>query len=155
MDQTIPSSTSAYSPPKCGGEDPIHANGGNGYRHRSRYRPRGRQFRHGQRAAVLRAVTAARAYLRGGFSSLAGAANAHGSCPSYVAAAVVVLQSEDVDLVTRVLSGRGSLLDAAKTVKHLAALVTAWRAASVRERRWFGPTVGEGRLWDEAIAPNL
>jgi hypothetical protein len=102
---------------------------------RRHYQRRGRRFRHGQRAAALRGVTAARAYLRGDFSSLVEAADGHGSCAQYVAAAIVVLKAEDSSFLAAVLSGAVPLLEAAKQAERVAKLVTALRTAGPASAR--------------------
>jgi hypothetical protein len=119
------------------------------------YRPRGRHYRHGQRAAAFRAVTAAKAYLRGDQSSLVEAAEAHGSCPSYVAAGIVVVQSQDPVLVDAVITGTLPLLGAAESVKNVAHALVAFQRLSAVERITFGAQVGVKELWDDCVCPVL
>ena len=62
--------------------------------HRHHRSPR-RQFRHGQRAAVIRAFTAARIYTNKMIPTLAAAAEACGSCVVYVRAANTLLKADN------------------------------------------------------------
>ena len=119
------------------------------------YRRRGRRFRHGQRAAALRAQTGARLYLQGAVPSLVAAAEACGSNPRYVEAAVIVLRSEDTVLLNHVLSGTVPLLEAAKGAKRVANLVAAFRAASPTDCSHVGSIVGVTAVWDSMISPII
>src|SRR5215472_8808304 len=89
-----------------------------------------RHFRNRQRAAVVRAVTAARLYASGAVPTLAAAATACGSNAAYVAAAATLLKSEDGVLLDRVLCGATPLLAAASEAGAVARLVSAYRGAS-------------------------
>ena len=116
------------------------------------YRPRGRQYRRGRCAAALRALTAAQLYLDDKINTLKAAAKSCGSNVVYVRAAVVLLQAEDVVLVQRALRGAMPLLAAAKVVKHVPALVEAYRASSVDERVRFARAVGAEVLFETVTA---
>jgi len=126
-----------------------------GRRPRSRkYRSARRHFQGGQRAAVIRAATAAQIYLVHR-KSLADAALCCGSNPHYVHAAVIVLQSEDEPLLQRVLSGDVSLLAAAKQVRQVAELVAAYRKTSAADHVAFARTIGPTVLFDDMLVPAV
>ena len=122
--------------------------------HRSYRSPR-RHFRNGTRAAATRAVTAAELLADGKLPSARVAAVACGTCPQYVGAARVLLQSESHELLARVLSGQVPLLAAARRVKTLSALVEAYRKADPATRIEFGRQIGVADLWDGSIVPAL
>ena len=124
-------------------------------RPKKRYRPRHRRMRQGQCMAALRATTAARIYLDGRASSLTAAALGCGSSRTYVQAAVVLLQSENLVMLERVLRGNVPLLVAAKQLKQIAALVDAYRAAGAADRVEFARTIGPTTLFDGAVALAL
>jgi hypothetical protein len=128
------------------------ANGRGGHR---KYRSARRRFRSRRCAAVLRAITAARLMAMGLASSRQEAAASCGSCPAYVAAAVVVLKAENPILIDRVLAGRVSLLAAARQARPTSALVDAYRRASDADRIAFARTVGAVTLFDGAVVPAL
>jgi hypothetical protein len=119
-----------------------------------RYKP---QFRHGQRAAVTRALTGGKILLGQSVRapSLARAAELVGSNIHYVEAAVWVLQAEDPALLADVLAGRKPLLDAAAKARGRAELITAYRRATLDDRAAFGSAVGVSHVFDEAIVPSL
>src|SRR6516164_5037371 len=98
-----------------------------------RHRSARRHFEGRTRLAVLRALTAAQGYLQGDFPTIEIAAQSCGSGVVYVAAAVVVLSSEDLALKDRVLSGQVSLRNAAASAKRQAAIVAAYRASSTAD----------------------
>jgi hypothetical protein len=85
-------------------------------------------------AAAYRAICAAKFLLDGLDLTLQDAALMFASTPQYIAAAIVVLQAEDQQLLKRVLTGDISLLKAAADVKTRAALFAAYRAASRADR---------------------
>jgi hypothetical protein len=120
-------------------------------------RQRKSQFRHGQRAAVMRAITGASILL--GLpvraSSQARAAELVGSNIRYVEAAVWVLQAEHPALLADVLAGRKSLLEVAAKVRGRANLIKAYRRATLGDPAAFGSTVGADRVFDETIVPAL
>jgi hypothetical protein len=82
------------------------------------------------RQAALCAVTAARKLVFGMKTSIAAEAARTGCTPAQVTAAITILKSEDQDLLHQVLRGEVALLTAAKRVKRLAALVSAYRNAT-------------------------
>src|SRR5215469_6142815 len=87
------------------------------------------QFRHGQRVAVVRALTGA-SLLLGlpiKLTSRARTAEIVGSNLHYIEAAITVLKAEDPGLLADVLAGREPLLAAAAKVRHRADLIAAYR----------------------------
>jgi hypothetical protein len=120
-----------------------------------RHRSSRRHFEHGTRRAVLRAFTAAQLYIAGTFPTLAAAAEACGTNTDYIAAAVIVLQTEDGALKAAVFDGTVSLLAAAKAMKQTAKLLAAYRAADGADKFAFARTVTAGAVWDELICPVL
>jgi hypothetical protein len=100
------------------------------------YRKRTRRVRRGRVAAAVRAF--AGAHIRLGMpitaKTLQGAAEMTGSCVHYIEAATTVLQAEDAALMTQVLRGNVSLLDAAKAVKKRVKLMRAYHDASDEDR---------------------
>jgi hypothetical protein len=111
-------------------------------------------FRNGQRAAVVRAVTAARLYLSGAEPTLASAAVACGSGVVYVRAAIAVLRREQPALLADVLTGRTSLLRAAKPRKP-ETLAEHFARAPREEWREAARLIGPGRIWDEMLVPVI
>src|SRR6185436_1040173 len=87
------------------------------------YRSSRRHFRGRKRAAVLRAMTAARLYLDQTAPTLAAAAVECGSNERYVRAAVILIKTENAVLVDRALFGQVNLLKAAHDAQRLADLV--------------------------------
>src|SRR5262249_204762 len=116
--------------PKSNGKVPTH------------YQSARRRFRGEVCAAALRAVTGARLYLDGAAPTVAFAANATGSCPAYIAAAIIILQSESKPLLDDVLCGRIAILAAATMAAPLAALMIAFRKASPQALTAFSITTG-------------
>jgi hypothetical protein len=119
------------------------------------YRSSRRRFRNGERAAVKRALTAARLYASGAAPTLAAAADSCGSNVQYVRAAVVLLKSEDRYMLDLVLEGKVQLLDAGRALTHLAQLVSAFRASSSIIHARFGAIIGTGDLFDAFISPHV
>ena len=119
-------------------------------------RPHGSQFRDGQRAAVMRAVTGASILLGLPIQvpSQARAAELVGSSRRYVEAAVWVLQAEDPALLADILAGRKTLLKAAAKVRRRANLIVAYRKATPDDLEKFGSTVGVDKVFDETIVPS-
>jgi hypothetical protein len=106
-------------------------------------RRRRRQFNDdGQRLAVLRAFTGAKLYLAGWFASLADAAKSVGSNVHYLAAVIILLRSENVSLLNRVLANDVPLLAAAAQTKRLARLVSAYRSSSAADLKRFCDLTG-------------
>ena len=126
-----------------------------GNRHRHHYRPRGRRVRHGQQAAVVRALTAARLRAEGAAPSFSAAAIMCGSCPQYVEAALVLTNSGDAELLRDVLSGHIGLLEAARRVKPVARLIAAYREATVADRVAFARAIGPTVVFDDALVPAI
>jgi iron only hydrogenase large subunit-like protein len=100
-------------------------------------------------------VTAAGLYLDNLVPSLAVAALCCGSCITYIQAAIILLQSENETMLERALRGRMPLVAAAKQVKQVANLVTAYRTASATDRVAFAKTVGPTALFDSTLAPAI
>jgi hypothetical protein len=107
-----------------------------------------RHFRHGHRAAVIRAITAAKLYIDEAIPNLTTAAECCGSNVVYVTAAVILLRSENAALQERVLKGHVPLLAAAAQVKQVANLVTAYRAAKDADRIAFARACGTDQILD-------
>jgi hypothetical protein len=105
----------------------------------------------GERAAALRAVTAARLYASGGVS-LARAAECCGSNVLYLRAAIVLLKTENAALLDRVLRGRESLTAAANRAQHVADLMSAYRGASDADRVTFARTAGMDALLNMLVS---
>jgi hypothetical protein len=120
----------------------------------SRYRRSARRhvLDNGQRAAVLRAVTAGRLYTTGQVSSLQTAAESCGANLAYVQAAVVLLKAEATHLLERVLRGEENLLTAAARAKRVASLLDAYRHADNDDRIVFARAAGIGTLLDTLVA---
>jgi hypothetical protein len=122
-----------------------------------------RHFRHGWRAAVVRAFTAAGLYLNGQAPTLTAAAERCGSNVLYVRAAIVLIKHETLIGQEMVLLGHVPLLEAAKhawlnrkvvdlTVEQV---VTSWKRWSPEQRAEFGRGAGVAEVWDHAIAPVI
>jgi hypothetical protein len=122
---------------------------------RRHYRSSRRHFRDRERAATRRAVTAARLHLHGTIPVLSKAATACGSNTTYVAAAVILIKSENATLLNRVLAGHVPLLAAAREIKRLSDLVAAYRKTTANERVAFARTVGPTDLFEGAVVPAL
>jgi hypothetical protein len=116
---------------------------------RRQYRSARRQFRHGQRAAALRAATGARLLAVGAVPSLALAASWVGSNVAYVQAMATLLKSENTPLLERVLAGDMPVLAAAVQTKRLADLVDAYRRTDSSDHIAFLRTCGTDRLLNE------
>jgi hypothetical protein len=114
-----------------------------------------RQVKDGIRGAALRAFTAAEFFIKGQFRSVAEASKACGSTAPYVAAAVIIIKSEDAVIRRLVLSGQLSLLKAARQLRGLAALVGAYREGSEADRVEFGRVIGAENLFETAVSPAL
>jgi hypothetical protein len=124
----------------------------------SKYRPRGRHFEDGVRLAALRAFGAAELKRDKGLS-LAKAARRCGSNATYARAALVVLETENVELVNGVLDGRIPLLTAARQHRRSARLIQAFCRADCNQRIAFakviGPLVLSAMVIDDAIIDAL
>jgi hypothetical protein len=100
-------------------------------RRRSRQSSR-RHFRSGQRAAVVRAATAAKLYLEKSVPTLAAAAEACGTNVAYVRAAVALLKAEDPSLL----------------------LVNAYRSATDEDRVAWARAEGAEHIFDVLVAAS-
>jgi hypothetical protein len=89
------------------------------------------------------ALAAARHY-RDHEVTQAQAARAHGSCVTYLRAALVVIQANDPQLLDAVLHGRASLLAAAELVGPKVRAIEALRAADPASRRAVFAALGYG-----------
>jgi hypothetical protein len=116
---------------------------------RRQYRSARRHFRHGLRAAVMRAVTAAKLYASGSASTITIAAASCGSSEIYVKAAIILLRAENAALLDRVLAGDIPLLRAAAQVRRVADLVAAYRCADGADRIAFMARVGTDNILNE------
>jgi hypothetical protein len=128
--------------------------------HRRRQRASARRhFRHGQRAAALRAF---QLYLNKEVPTLAAAAEACGSNMQYVRAAVVLIQDETSVTQQMVLLGM-PLMAAANRARRRrkaeritpAEAVMGWKRWSPEQRAEFGRGAGVAEVWDHAIAPVI
>ena len=117
---------------------------------RTRRSPR-HHFRHGQRAAVRRALTAAQLYASGAITSIAKAAEGCGSNIAYVQAAIILLKAENTTLLDRVLAGHEPLVGAAQAARRMANLVAAYRTADSADRIAFARTCGTDALLDVLV----
>jgi len=105
--------------------------------------------------APFRAINGAKLRLRGDASSVKEAALATGSCPPYVVAGIVLLQSNDVTLIAEVLAGRVGLLEAARRVKQVTQLIVAYRKATAADRVAFARIIGPTALFDDTLVPAI
>ena len=129
---------------------------------RQRASPR-RHFRHGWRAAVVRAFTGAGLYLNGQVPTLTAAAERCGSNPLYVRAALVLIKHETLIEQESVLRGHVPLLMAAnqawrkRKVKDITVeeVVMSWRSWTPAQRAAFGKGAGVAEVWDHAIVPTI
>ena len=114
-----------------------------------------RQHRGGQRAAYLRAWTAAR--LRSGEPiprpTLTEAAILCGSSVPYIAALELVLQHDDPRLVDQILRGKIPLMVAAGLLRKRGNLVKSFRQASPKDRVDAARVLGPERIFDEVLVP--
>ena len=114
-----------------------------------------RHFHGSQRAAAIRALTAARLYLGGQVATLEAAAVSCGSKHVYVAAMIILIQAENSAVLMAVLGGNVSVVTAAKQLKPQVDLITAFRKSSASDHAALGRVAGPGRIWDEVIVPTL
>ena len=77
------------------------------------------------------------------------------SVRSSLQAAVTLLESQDNDLIGRVLDGCEPLLRAANKVRSRARLIRAFEDASVADCIAFGAAVGPGVVFDRVVVPAL
>ena len=119
------------------------------------YKSARKHFAGNERAAAVRAFTAARLLLAGMVPNIKMAAVCCGSNTAYVAAALVLIRSENQDLIYKVRRGFWPLLETAQAVRPATKLVTAYRAATAADRLKFAKTVGVAELWDNTIVPVI
>src|SRR6516225_4383607 len=110
--------------------------GSNGHRRSSRC-----HFRDGTRAAVLRALTAARMYLAGDID-LKKAAISHRSNRHYVRAGVALVRANDLRLIDAVLRGEILITAAAESVEPLLMLLEGFEKASAKVKNDFFVATG-------------
>jgi len=101
-----------------------------------------RHFRHGCRAAAVRAFTGAKLYLNNAVPTLEAAAEACGSNVAYIQAAIILLKAENASRVQDVVGGRVPILQAAREAARLVNLVTAYRKAQDPDRIAFARACG-------------
>jgi hypothetical protein len=118
---------------------------------RRRWSARQHFLRDGQRAAVLRAITAARGYLDGTFPTLCVAAQSCGTNPTYVRAAITLLRAEDPLLLHRVLRGWYPLVKTAAQIEPRVKLVRAYHSASDEDRVAWARAEGAERVFDVLV----
>jgi hypothetical protein len=119
-----------------------------------------RHFRHGWRAAAVRAFTAAGLYRDKKVPTLVRAAEDCGSNVNYVRTAVAVLKDGSLNEQALVLTGHLPLLEAANQARLRRKIpvdeaVLAWRSWSPEQRAAFGRHAGISELWDCAISPVI
>jgi hypothetical protein len=124
-----------------GGSGNGHDNGQRSYH----YHPR---FRGGARLAALRAFSGAEKVLEEGMSPVM-AADWVGSNANYIAAMITIIESNDEDLLDRVLTGRVGVLAAAAQVEGFIKLLAAFKAATTENKAAFRKTIGDNTLFDE------
>jgi hypothetical protein len=128
-----------------------------------------RHFRHGCRAAAIRAFTGARLYLDKKSPTLVRAAEDSGSNVNYVRAAIVVIEDGSLHEHALVLAGHLPLLEAANQARRrrkaeritvdavervtVEQAVASWRRWSPEQRADFGRGAGISEIWDFAISP--
>jgi hypothetical protein len=113
-----------------------------------------RRFRHGQRAAAVRAFTAARLYTNNAVPTLVAAAESCGSNVAYIQAAIILLKADNTSLVAEVLAGRVSILQAAREAKRMVSLVTAYREAKDPGRVAFARACGAEEILNVLVAAS-
>jgi hypothetical protein len=86
---------------------------------------------------------------------LVEAAEMTGANTRYVAAALILVKAEASELLEEVKRGRLPLLQAARRVAKVAALVDAFRHADADEKVEFARTVGAEILFDDLVSPAL
>jgi hypothetical protein len=132
------------------------AHNGNGF-HRP-YRKAGRHFRGGQRAAALRAETAANIVLGlpNPVTTEIGAANQCGSNPAYVGAMVAVIKTGDGLLLRKVRHGEIGILEAGQQARaRLQFLAGFQQMKTAAERKVAAQALGVAVIWDDLILPAL
>jgi hypothetical protein len=116
-----------------------------------------RQFKGGQRAALIRAWTAAR--LRDGERirppTLAEAAVMCGSSVPYISAIELVMQHGDPRLTDQILRGKIPLMVAANLLRKRTNIVKSFRKASAADRIDAARVIGPEQIFDEMLVPAL
>jgi hypothetical protein len=123
-------------------------NGDGSGRQHSAYGP------HFLRRAAITGFNGAELYLQGNHT-YKQAADQAGSCVPYVEAMVVLIQTEDTELIRSVLCGDLPVLGTARMVKARAKATAAYQQMSTADKAAFGAIVGPGELWDSAVAPAI
>jgi hypothetical protein len=121
---------------------------------RPRQSPR-RQIKNGQRAAALRAITAAKLYLRGEFPSIAIAAESCGANTTYVQAAMVLIRAGNKNVLDGVLHGHLPLLGAAEELRGMVDLVEAYRRARQQDLARAARVDGAENLFTTMVEPAI
>ena len=124
-------------------------------RNRSERQRPGRQIRNGQRAAALKAIAAAKFYLRGDYPTIEIATESHGVCIGYVRAAEVLLRAGNKTVIDRVLSGKLPLLAAADELRRMVELVEAYRNARPQDLARAARVVGAETLFSTMVEPAM
>jgi hypothetical protein len=131
-------------------------NGFNGTSPRRQRRSPHRQFRNGQRAAVLRAVTAAGLYDTAPASdTLAKAAAACGTSIPYLRGALALRDHGDERLIRSVMFGHLSLQEAVKEIEPVVRLARAYRSASTSDRVAFARRVGVNDIFETLVTASV
>jgi hypothetical protein len=104
---------------------------------------------------ALQAVTAAKGFIAGQFPTLAIAALSCGSSRGSVAAAVVIIKTEDSVLLADVLRGRKPLLATARSITNAVSLIDAFRKASSVERKIFGRVITPETIFDQVVVTTV
>ena len=123
--------------------------------HNRRRQSARRHFRNGRRSATVRATTGAQLYINGSAPSIAAAAEATGSCTTYVKAATVLWRSENSQLLDDVWAGRVPLLKAARQARRVADLVCAYRHAQPEDLAAATHMIGTETLFANMLEPAL
>jgi hypothetical protein len=105
-----------------------------------------------QCAAALKAIMAAKLYLKGKAKTLQEAADDCGVNVSYVAAAVAVVKFGDLSLEKMVLDGITPLLVAAAWVKPAVQMTEVFKRSSAHQRVMFAQAVRPEVLFDTVTA---
>ena len=111
-----------------------------------------------KRSLALQAFTGASLLRDGvlGVETRTQAAFAVGVPPAYITAAGIILAAGDDVLAKEALSGgTAAMFAVAKKLETRAALVSAFRNASLADRAALGDVVGIDAVFDEVIAPAL
>jgi hypothetical protein len=114
-----------------------------------------RQFKNGQRAAALRAITAAGLYdTEPAYDTLATAAAACGSNVPYLRAALALKEHGDERLIRGVMFGHIPLLGAMKEIEPVVRLGRAYRSASTSDRIAFARREGVDNIFETLVSAS-